>query len=140
MKKDVLINIKGIQHIDDQSDTTEVFTQGVLYKKNDSYYLTYEESQATGFEGSKTTLKVEGEDRVTLMRNGLTRTHLVVQKGERNVGIYGTGEGEMSIGVNSKSIKSTIDDNGGDLFFSYSIDINSSFVSENEVYIHVQGN
>ena len=41
MKKNVLINIKGIQKIDGVQDVTELFTQGSFYKRNNSYYVTY---------------------------------------------------------------------------------------------------
>ncbi|MEG0692101.1 MAG: DUF1934 domain-containing protein [Oscillospiraceae bacterium] len=140
MKKDVFITIKGIQKVDDEKDTTELFTQGNFYKKNNNYYITYDESEATGFQGSTTTLKVEGNDKVTLIRSGTTRSHLIVQNGERNIGHYGTAEGNLAIGVYTKQIKSSLDDNGGDLFFSYSLDINSNLISENEVYINIKGN
>ncbi len=140
MKKDVFITIKGIQKVDHEKDTTELFTQGNFYKKNNSYYITYDESEATGFQGSTTTLKVEGNDKVTLIRSGNIRSHLIAQNGERNVGHYGTSEGNLSVGVYTKQINSELDENGGDLFFSYSLDINSNLISENEVYINIKSN
>lgn len=138
MKKDVFITIKGVQRINEEKDTTELFTNGSFYKKNNHYYITYDESGATGFENSKTTLKVEGNNKVTLIRSGVSRSHLVIQKGSRNVGIYGTVAGELAIGVNAKVIDSKLDENGGDLFFSYSLDVNSSLLSENEIKISVK--
>ncbi len=138
MKKDVFIKIKGVQQVDDEQDVTELFTQGSFYKKNNNYYITYDESETTGFSGSKTTLKVEGNDKVTLMRSGSVKSHLIIENGLRNVGHYGTHEGDMMIGVYTKSIDSSLSDNGGDLYFSYALDINSSLISENEVFINVK--
>lgn len=138
MKKDVWISIKGIQQIDDEKDTVELFTQGNFYRRNNSYYITYEESETTGFEGCKTTLKIEGENKITLIRSGLHRSHLIMENGERNLGHYGTDAGDMVIGVNTRQIKSGLSDQGGDLYFSYSLDINSSLLSENEVFVSVQ--
>lgn len=138
MKKDVFINITGVQIVDEQRDTTELYTEGSFYKKNNHYYIVYDESEATGFNESRTTLKVEGDDRVTMMRSGEFRSHLVVEKDNRNVGHYDTGEGALAIGISTKTIRSNLCDEGGDLFFSYSMDINSSLVSENEVYIKVK--
>lgn len=138
MKKDVLITIKGVQKIENEKDTTELFTQGNFYKKNNSYYITYDESKATGFEGSTTTLKVEGTQKITLIRSGSIRSHLIVQNGERSIGHYGTSEGNLAIGVFTKKINSSLSDSGGDLYFSYNLDINSSLLSENEVYINVK--
>ena len=138
MKKDVYISIRGIQAIDGDRDVTELFTQGRFYARNNSYYITYDESEATGYEGSKTTLKVEGSRKVTLTRSGAVRSHLIVEAGERNIGHYGTAGGELIIGVNTRLIRSSLTDAGGDLRFSYSLDVNSSLVSENEVYVNVK--
>lgn len=138
MKKEVYIRIRGIQSMDGEQDVTELFTQGRYYRQGSSYYITYEESEATGFEGSKTTLKVENSHKVTLIRSGATRSHLIVERGARNIGHYGTVGGDLIIGINTKVIDSKLTDAGGDLRFSYSLDINSSLVSENEVYVNVE--
>lgn len=140
MKKDVLIHIKGIQLINGERDTTELFTQGSFYRRNGNYYITYDESEATGFVGSKTTLKVEENRKVTLIRNGSSRSHLIVERGERNIGQYGTEQGNLTIGINAHKIESRLTDEGGELFFSYSLDVNASLISENEVTIQVEQN
>lgn len=138
MKKDVFITIKGVQIIEDEPDVTELFTQGCFYKKNNNYYITYDESEATGFEGCKTTLKVEADRKVTLLRSGKMRSHLIIERGARNVGHYGTEAGDLMVGVYTKSLSSSLTDDGGDVKFMYELDINNSLVSENEVFIHVK--
>lgn len=138
-KKKVYIRIKGIQIIDDQSDVTELFTSGLFYKKNSNYYVCYDETETTGFGKSKTTLKIENNKKVTLMRSGDSKTHLIIENGQRNVGHYGTNVGDMLIGIYTKELDSQLDDNGGDLFFHYALDVNSSLISENEIYINIKG-
>lgn len=138
MKKDVLINIKGIQRVDGEEDVTELFTQGNLYKKNKSYYVTYSESEATGYADSHTTLKIDEKNRITLIRGGAVRSHLVVEPGERNIGHYGTEAGDLMIGVDAKKVQSSLSEDGGDLYFSYTLDVNSTFLSDNEVFINIK--
>lgn len=138
MKKDVLITIKGIQKIDQEQDTTELFTHGEFYKKDGSFFITYTESETTGFDGSITTLAVQGNEKVTLIRSGAAKSHLIMERGSRSVGHYGTLAGELAIGVYGRSIESSLTEKGGDLFFSYSLDVNTSLVSENEVYVTVK--
>lgn len=58
MKKDVLITIKGTQKIGNEKDVIEMVTTGRFYRKNQMYYISYEETEATGYEGCRTTLKV----------------------------------------------------------------------------------
>lgn len=140
MKKDVLINIKGVQSADGSSDTTELFTQGVFYKRGKNYYVTYEESETTGFEGCRMTLKVEGTDKVSMIRHGASRSNLTIERGNRNIGFYNTIQGELLIGVSATAVDVDISDDGGKLYFKYSLDINSSLVSENEVYVDIREN
>ena len=48
MKKDVLITVKGTQRVSGETDVTEMMTTGRFYRKNKLYYISYEETEATG--------------------------------------------------------------------------------------------
>lgn len=136
----MLINIKGVQSVDGNRDTTELFTQGVFYKKNENYYVTYEESETTGFKGCRMTLKVEGNDKVSMIRHGASRSSLIVERATRNIGFYNTSQGELLIGISASEVDIDLNDDGGNLHFKYSLDINSSHVSENEVFVDIREN
>lgn len=138
MKKDVMITIKGIQRSDGDKDVVELFTMGRFYRKNGSYYISYDESEATGFEGAKTTLKVEQDNRVTMFRSGSMRSQLIIERGVRHQCNYDTGYGSFTIGVLGDKIVSSLTDEGGDIEFQYSLDVNTSLASENEVHINVK--
>lgn len=138
MKKDVVIKIKGVQRTEDDSDIVELLTVGRFYRKNGDYYISYEESEATGFEGSRTTLKVEGEQKVTMLRSGTSSSQLIVEKGRRHQCHYDTGYGALTMGVSGDKIISNLSDEGGELNFQYTLDINASMASENEVFINVK--
>lgn len=139
MNKDVLINIKGVQKVDGDSDVIEMVTVGRYYKKNEYYYICYDESAATGFEGVKTTLKAKGST-VTLIRNGASRSQLVIEAGVRHQCQYGTEYGDLTIGVTGDLVRNELSDEGGKLQMRYSLDINTSLASENEIYISVLPN
>ena len=81
MKKDVLITIKGTQRVGGESDVIEMMTTGRFYRKNKLYYISYEETEATGYEGCRTTLKVGPNDKVTMTRFGPSRSQLIVEQG-----------------------------------------------------------
>ena len=138
MKKDVLISITGISKTDDNSDTVELITQGIYYKKNDAYYITYDETEATGFDGAKTILKVCSENKVVMMRSGSKKAEMIIERSTRHHCNYDMGFGEVMLGVSGIDVSSNLDDNGGDLRFSYSLDVNTSLISENEVKINVK--
>lgn len=138
MKKDVLISIKGISNVDGEEDVMELMTVGNLFVKDGKQIITYKESEATGFEGTTTMLELKGNSSVILKRRGANRSELIIEKGRRHLCHYDTGAGEIMIGVFSDSITNTLGETGGDVSFKYSLDINSSLASENEVYINVK--
>jgi len=138
MKKDVLINIKSIHNSEDDHDVIELFTTGQYYKSGESYYIIYDESEATGFEGSTTTLKVEPEKMVTLSRTGAVSSQLMIERGVRHQCHYDMGCAELLVGVLGSRIKSSLTEKGGGLEIKYSLDINSMYASENEMYIHIK--
>ena len=113
MKKDVLITIKGTQRVGGESDVIEMMTTGRFYRKNKLYYISYEETEATGYEGCRTTLKVGPNDKVTMTRFGPSRSQLIVEQGVRHQCQYDTGYGAMTIGVMGDSFESTLSDRGG---------------------------
>ncbi len=136
MKKDVWLSIKGIQHVGDESDTVELMTGGNLVIKDGKTFLTYKEK--VDDQNETTLLKVEGNDRVTMSRMGPYRSHFIIEKGKRHLCHYGTDFGDLTIGICSQKITSSLDESGGDLYFRYTIDVNSAIASENEVLINVK--
>ena len=57
MKKDVLISLKGHQrYVDGEKDYIEFVTEGTFYTKKDKYFITYNESEITGLDGTTTTV------------------------------------------------------------------------------------
>lgn len=137
MKKDVMIEIKGVYRQEDEEDQVELLTTGSYYKKNGHYYIAYDESEATGFGGTHTVLKVEDSDRVTLLRTGAAKSQLIIERGVRHQCHYNTGYGAMTIGVSGDRVISDLNDSGGKLEFAYSLDVNTSLASENAVFIRV---
>lgn len=140
MQKEVLINIKGtvVSEGQDLPEIIELITAGKYYLKDGKYYISYKESETTGLEGVTTTLKVDGEDSVTLIRNGTQKSRLLLEKGKRHLCQYDTGYGPLMVGISGCGIKSHLDNLGGELEFHYTLDINSSMISRNEVSVSVK--
>ena len=138
--KDVLINIKTSQRyaVNGESDTIELTTVGKFGKKNNSFYLSYDESEAIGASGVKTILRIENNNLVTLNRSGAIGGRLVVENNKRNICFYDMPEGSLSIGIYGKTVESNMSDNGGRLYMSYTIDAHTNLISENTVEITVK--
>lgn len=136
--KDVLIDIKGSQGIGDDVDTIELTTVGQLAEKNGKLYLFYNENDAIGSANVKTMLKAEGDNRITLSRSGALESKLVIEKGRRSKCFYATVQGELVLGIFGEEIINTLNENGGFLSMTYTIDVENSLLSRNKVEIKVR--
>ena len=137
MNEDYLIDIVGTMETQDDVDTVSLMTRGSFLVKNGSYYISYRETEATGYEGNITTVKVEAEDKVSMLRTGPAPSQLVVERGRRHVCHYDTGFGSLSLGVSADAIKNRLTGSGGQVVFSYTLDSGDAQLSRNEVKITV---
>ena len=135
MEEKYLITIKGTMEQRGDTDTVELMTRGSLVHKDGAYYIVYKETEATGYEGCTTTVKVADDARkVSMLRFGKQTSQLVIEKGTRHLCHYETGYGAISLGVSEHAL----DENGGKLQFSYTLDSGAeSFISRNLVDITV---
>ncbi len=65
-------------------------------------------------------------------------TRLILEKGKRHLCQYDTGYGSLMVGVFTSSFESTLNEQGGSLRVRYTLDINSSLSSNNEISIIVK--
>ncbi len=137
MQKDVIISLVGNQQSDEDTDSIEFMTEGSFYKKGEDFYVTYKESELTGLEGTTTTLKVQGK-KVTLLRFGANTSQLIFEKGQRHVCCYDTMYGVISVGVWTNDVVVDIDENGGEIFADYIIDLDNSPLGKNNFKMHIR--
>lgn len=137
MKKNVCITIKSTQTVDQDKDSTELFTFGAMESTENGFRLYYDESEATGFAGSSVTLEVTDE-KVTMTRSGKAISSLFIEKGKKHHCHYGTEFGDFMIGVCTDEIRNELAETGGEIYLKYMLDINSSYMSENEMFINVK--
>jgi uncharacterized beta-barrel protein YwiB (DUF1934 family) len=139
MNKDVSINIKSVQIAEDERDTTELFTCGSFRarrgKDNNNYTLSYHESEVTGYAGNKISLAVTGDNMVVMQRSGDAPSNLIIEKGKKHHCHYGTPFGDFMVGISADDVQCNLNENGGDLYMKYTVDVNSTLMSQNEMFI-----
>lgn len=133
MKKDVEIRIHSAQIMDGERDEMELFTTGRFYDKDGLLYLTYEETEATGFQGSTTVLKIGPGDRLTMTRMGKAHSQLVMETGKTHTCHYETGYGSMSIDVLGREMETEIAAETGRVFSIYELDLGGGILAVNEI-------
>lgn len=137
-KEKYMISIIGEQKLDGETDRIEVLTAGNYMMKKDHFYIGYKEyDENNPNEHFDNLIKVE-KDMVTISRKGPMRSQLMLEKGKRHQCVYQTVAGDLMIGVFTKTMKSTLNEKGGTLEVSYTLDFNTDLVSENSFKIKVE--
>ncbi|WP_027623652.1 DUF1934 domain-containing protein [Clostridium lundense] len=123
MKKNALISVSSMQS-KQEGDTIEVVTPGSFYKKENCYYVVYDETKISGMEGTTTTFKINSKDnKFSLIRVGTTTTKMEFQKSSGDVSLYNTPYGTLELKIDTKDLKINIDDQGGNIFVNYHMSV-----------------
>ncbi len=131
------ITLNTTQTADGNTDTAELFTKGEFRVHEGSYFIDYDESEATGYEGSHVQLRV-CRDTMTMTRTGKAFSSLVFERGKRHFCHYGTEYGDCMIGIHTVALDNGISEKGGRLHLKYTIDVNGGLLTENEITLKVK--
>ncbi len=139
LKENYIIRIKSRIEQDGETEQVELMTRGSFALRGGSYYITYRETETTGYEGNVTTLKIAADSsRVAMLRFGPQASQLVIEKGRRNLCHYETGYGSVALGVTADGIQCDLSPKGGTARFSYLLDGDvSTVISQNSLEVTV---
>ena len=79
-----IIKIVGTQVVDDEKDVIELTTNGTLEQSADGWHLCYHETEATGMEGTVTTLDLS-PGKLSLLRKGTHPSMLILEKKRKQI-------------------------------------------------------
>lgn len=134
----VIVSIKSSQVNENGPDVMELVTEGKLIRNSeDSYTISYEETELTGLEGTTTVLRIEGP-RVTLLREGTVNSQMVFEEGRRHLSMYETPYGSLSVGINTRRMKNTVGESGGDLEIDYALEIDNLLAGRTKFRMNVR--
>lgn len=139
MKEQWIMTLKSIQREENDASESVLDTEILYYQNPDGErIISYEESETTGMEGSNMQLRIAKDGMISIVRTGSYQTHLVVQKGKKHFCHYETPFGEFAVGVSAKWIRNELTDEGGKLAMRYTVDANTTLLSDNEIQLHVR--
>lgn len=137
MENNALITMSGRQEVDGELDRYELTTLGSYVRKGDKYYVSYIGSEITGYEDTRTTLKIK-EDYVSMIRFGDSPTQMVFEKGNCSTGYYETPFGALSVGVTTNSMSVDMNDDGGEVKLDYFVQLNGSAPVRNGLHLQIR--
>ena len=137
-KLPVLLSIRGEQYFDDiDPDATELMTEGTMVLTEDGMVLSYEETELTGMEGTTTTFEVKGPQ-VILTRTGTVNPQMVFEEGRQHTSLYETPFGELTVDIQTSTLKHNLTQRGGVMEIKYSIAVEHTVTGRNCFKIRVR--
>lgn len=138
MSDNVIISIRGKQLGEDGPDEMELVTAGRLVRdERGGFTVSYQESELTGLEGTTTVVRIDGP-RVTLLREGTVNSQMVFEEGRKHLSMYETPYGALSVGINTRRMRSTVGEAGGELEIDYAIEIDNLLAGQNFFRMNVR--
>ena len=135
--RDVIISVTGVQQGVNGPDAMELVTAGQYGQDEKETLLTWQESELTGMEGTKTSLRVQ-RDGVVLSREGKLNTRMEFEEGKKRYFLYETPFGSATMGLNTRRIVNRLGLHGGEIEIDYSVDMDQTVVGRNRFFIRVQ--
>ena len=136
MKKNVVITVRGLQRQVDDEEPVEVISAGTYLRKDDTHYLSYEEADEDG-KITKNRIKIT-PDSIEMTKQGGITTQMIFVKGQKQYACYATPFGELTLGMTTKRIKVTEENQQLFAALCYDLEVNGSHVSECELDIEVK--
>jgi len=131
------------QNKDEESheDVVEFVTEGKLYKRGETTYVSYLESELSGVEGCRTSLTIT-DGKVRMKRSGKPLgipTVIEFEKGKRFKGLYDTPFGSIGMEVLTNSITTFPDSGDGKnhLSIDYNVSLRGLSESRNKLDIEI---
>ncbi len=146
MTKDVLVSISG-KHIDIMNeplegresgdDAIEVVTPANYYCRNGKHYIIYDEV-LEGMAGTiKNKIKITGEDSVEIMKSGLSSSHMIFERNKKNLTYYRTPYGQMLVGINTRNMEISVEDDNIDVLVDYELDVNHEPLADCKIKMNI---
>lgn len=132
---------KQLFGLSEEEEQLEFMTEGKFYEKDDSIYLSYDESEFSGMEGCTTSLKITG-DKIQMRRFGHSvplDTEIQFEKGKRFTGYYDTPFGAVEMEVLTNDIVNNINKDAakGTLNIDYHISLRGLSEGRNRLDIEI---
>ena len=149
MTKDVLVSISG-HHIDimaepeDQvkalesgQDAIEVVTPASYYCRGGKHYILSDEVME-GMPGTiKNRIKITGTDSVEIVKSGLSSSHMIFEKNRKNLTYYRTPYGQMLVGVNTRNMEVSVEDDRINVQVDYELDVNHEPLADCKIRLDI---
>lgn len=142
MTKEVIVSVAGLQsdlneeHAD--GEWIEVLNTGTYYKKDGKHYVFYEELEEGSSGVTKTQIRIKGNSLIEVIRKGVSNTHMIFEKNQKNRSYYDTPYGQLNLGLFTKELMLEETENSIEAEIEYSLDINCEPIADCRIKIGIK--
>lgn len=138
MTNEVLLTIAGLQLMDGEEETpVELVTGGNYYYRNGKHYILYDEVMEGCSDHIQNIIKIE-EDKLEVIKKGLSGVHMIFEKGKQNLTTYATPFGDIKVGILAHRIEVKESETDVDVHVDYSLDLNERYLAACSIRINVK--
>lgn len=130
MTEQVIVSIQGMQMMDDEAGASpELITTGTYSFENQIHQVVFEE-QLSESEEITTDWLTFTEEKVELKKEGEVQTHMIFEKGKKNLSFYDTPYGSVSVEMTASEVEVTCKEDEISIILEYSLTMNEEPVAE----------
>lgn len=134
----VIVAVTGSQRDAEGEETRiELVTAGKHYEKNGVSYITYDDTELTGMEGTTTLLKIYGEY-LAVIRMGSIEHKQEFRPGQRTYSTYVTPYGSMKMSMLTHNLELSCQGTNGKIHIQYELEIDGQWQSLNELTVSIR--
>lgn len=138
MLQDVIINLKTIHDCEsEEQDSLDFITDGFYTFDDNVGCISYEETEVTGMQGTRTSVLVMPEQ-VVVDRDGTVTSRMIFKEGEKSDFLYTTPYGKATMGLRTRKINHNFDENGGLVEIEYDVDVDHTIFTRNKLILDVK--
>ncbi len=147
MTKDVLVSISGLHNsvygeeepeAAELEEPIEIITPATYYYKNGKHYVIFEEMVEGFSEGIRNKIRITENEKLEIMKSGVTDTSLIFEKDRINMTPYKTPYGEMLVGTHTYRMDTRVEEEEIHVRAEYGLEINGEKTADCRIQIKIK--
>ena len=129
MTKEVVINIKGLQFSENDSEEVELSTTGTYHCRDGNRYIKYDEVFEDIEDKASNLVTIKG-DIVEVRKTGVIESHMVFEKNRKTTSPYQTPYGILHMNIATKNLQIKEAQDSLELQIDYILEVGDQHVAD----------
>ena len=122
----------------DRPEAVRLTTEGKMARLGNAWVLMYKESPESGMAHTTTTIRVEDDGSISLLRQGDAAMQMHFSEGQQHLTSMTTPYGIINVGLATHKVTSRLTAAGGEIDLSYTIDFGNQHNMNTRIHVDVR--